>query len=292
LIQRATEGRVNFQAQSPSLTAHRLPLPCPRDFERFFTTQAPRDVVETFLKGEPAIIGTTHLEPTFALGSVNRGDLWNQRRPLVAYWGTADKPSYLRVRFLHDGYDFSAGQFFSVQKTGRVLAGINLATDGGDTHVSLDRIKDATIKAKDLRLRFEFGGEAANASISAPAKLHDPVNFNFDNVMLELMVPFAVFEDRSLHWETNHGPEQSSLDLVLYHGEEISLDLSKVNRAGMGIALVVNKGEAQIPKARAVVIDEGESTLALEWSPLHLSLPVRPAKAAELQKAYKAWQDK
>ena len=38
---------------------------------------------------------------------------------------------------------------------------MNVITDGGDTHVSLNKVKDAKVVARDLRLRFELGGPAA-----------------------------------------------------------------------------------------------------------------------------------
>ena len=149
LIQRGTGGRVDFGVDKPSIDEFRLALPCPPDYEPLFTKlDQPRMVSQVFVKGANPVVGTTYFHPEFALGSINRGDLWNQRRPLLAYWGSAPSPSYLRLRFLHDNYDFTAAQFFSAQSAGKVLAGINFATDGGDRHPSLDRIKNAKIRAK------------------------------------------------------------------------------------------------------------------------------------------------
>ena len=42
---------------------------------------------------------------------------------------------------------------------------VTLCTDHGDTHPSLDPLKDASIKASSLRLRFEFGGELADCTV-------------------------------------------------------------------------------------------------------------------------------
>jgi len=64
--------------------------------------------------------------------------------------GHPEKPAYLQVRLLHDGYDFSPGQIFVVQTEGRALGAISLGTDPGNTHISFDSIKDATVKAKDI----------------------------------------------------------------------------------------------------------------------------------------------
>ena len=284
LIQRGTAGRVDFGANAPSLDECRLPLPCPGELEPFFTSLGqPRELVKTFVKSDPPIVGTTYLAPNFALGSINRGDLWNQRRALVAYWGTVEQPSYLHLRFLHDGYDFAAAQFFSVQREGDVLAGINFALDGGDTHVSLDRIKNATIQAKDLRLRFEFGGAAANADFTAPAGLLTPARLRFGELGMHLAVSYAVLGKESGRWESGKEKGKAWLDIVLYSGEERTIRFTDLEQAALGIALRCSEIETP-PTQPAAALQNGR--LALDWAQLQLTLPVRPGKASELQKSF------
>src|SRR6185503_12081239 len=131
--QSAFDGKVNFQLTEPlplSLEAYRLPLQCPRKWTRpFVKLDGPKQVTETFVQaenGKPGslnpIVGTTWLHPRLALGSVNRGDFWKQRRPLLAYWGTPAAPRFLRVRFLKNDDDFTSALLFSVQHEGAVLA--------------------------------------------------------------------------------------------------------------------------------------------------------------------------
>ena len=43
-----------------------------------------------------------------------------------------------------DGYDYSSASICTVQDGPNVLAAVTFATDRGDTHISLDRIKDGT----------------------------------------------------------------------------------------------------------------------------------------------------
>ncbi|MHC4096915.1 MAG: hypothetical protein ACYSU3_12780, partial [Planctomycetota bacterium] len=161
-IQRATGGKVSFVPESEmavSLDAHRLRAKCPKDLFHYFTDlPSPRLEIEAFAKnksGRHDIIGTTYLHPDYTLGSVNIGDLWNQRRPLLAYWNTDDGVVAMRLRCLHDNYDYSSASIFTVQDKGDILGAVVFATDRGDTHISLDRIKNATIKATDLRIRLE-----------------------------------------------------------------------------------------------------------------------------------------
>ncbi len=279
----ACAGRVDFGPDQPTIAEQRLPVPCPRDLEPFFVKlDAPRDVVKTYLKADPPVVGTTHLEPAFALGSVNRGDLWNQRRALVAYWGTPAKPAYLHLRVLRDDYDYADAQFFSVQRGGDVLAAINFGTDGGNTHVSLDRLKDGSVRARDLRLRFEFGGATGPLRLSAPAKLGDPARLALGDVHLSLVVPHAVFGDEPIHWETGGKASLAWLDLVIYQGPEREFRFREIEHAAIGLALRCGREDAPPPVVHARIRD---GRLMQEWGELRLAIPVRPDKIGTLQKA-------
>lgn len=286
LIQRATDGRVAFGVDVPSLTEGRLPLPCPPQFERsFLQLDGPREVRKQFIAAEPPVIGTTWLQPEFALGTVNRGDLWNQRRALVAYWGDAKQPSYLHLRCLHDGYDFAAAQFFSVQQKGRALAAINFATDGGDTHVSLDRLKDGVVRAKDIRLRLELGGAAGRTAPAAPERLTNPAQWRSGAVTWQIQALHAGFGPERARWESGQQGEKAWLDLVLYSGESKIIRLAELGAAAAGLALEVSPESPPPPSARATLRD---GQLALEWETLRLAIPVTPAKAGQLQKTWRS----
>jgi hypothetical protein len=285
-IQRATSGRVDFGlADAPiDLESYRVPVDCPRDLEPFFTKlDAPRTVTKTFVKDEPPVVGTTYLHPKFTLGTINRGDLWNQRRALVAYWGDAKSHAYLHVRFLHDGYDFAAAQFFSVQKEGTALAAINFATDGGDTHVSLDRIKNGTITAKDLRLRFEFGGAVEDLEIKMRADFPER-EVRHGPVRIYPMVHFGEIDNVAgeSRWEVNTQDGRKCLDLVLYHGEEIDVAFDQMATAGIGLSVQIRLDEEQPPRPdRLLVLNR----LGLDLGQLSLSVPLRPDRASKLQEA-------
>jgi hypothetical protein len=282
-IQRGSEGRLDFGADDPGIVEQRLPAPYPRELDPFFTTLTnPRDVVQTYLKAESPIVGTTHLEPAFALGTVNRGEFWNQRRALVAYWGTADKTSYLHLRFLRDGYDFSAAQFFSAQRGGEVVAAVNFATDGGNTHISLDRLKDGVFRAKDLRLRFEFGGEAGKSRLTAPKRLSEPVRVAFGELQVAVQVPYAAFGNVRPHWESSTKDSKAALDVVFHQGEDREFRMSDLEAAATGLAVSIAKERVALPAAVATVRD---GRLGLEWGALRVNVPVKPGRVGVLQKA-------
>lgn len=132
----------------------RCPAPlCPL----FDAGSLPREVVHCYNRQEGRT-ATTWLTGAFALGSFGHGDLWNQRRPLLAYFDRGGRTTYFKLRFLHDGYDFSSALTSVRQVRNRLVCGISLADDYGDTHINLDLVKDRTIRARSLRLRFETGG--------------------------------------------------------------------------------------------------------------------------------------
>jgi hypothetical protein len=230
------------------------------------------------------VTGTTYLHPAFALGSANRGDLWNQRRALLAHWGTPEKPAYLQVRLLRDGYDFSPGQIFVVQKEGRALAAINLGTDTGDTHISLDRIKDATVKAKDIRLRFEFGGAAGDLEIATPSKLTDPLRISAGKLHIELGAVYARWGEATGRWACGKEKGRAVAEVVLFEtNEPQSVRLDQLSTAALG--LWMHLSDSPQDAGCGVKAEERDGRLFLTWGELKLNVPVKPAKARQQQMA-------
>jgi len=132
---------------------------CPPDLvSRFLQPTPGREHRELFL-AKPETSGVTWFSRDFSLGSVDRGDFWVQRRPLLAYFGDASRPARTaQLRIIKDGYDFSSALFFSVQSGPRVLGLINFRNPGGDKHISLDPIKDGQFECGRMFLELAFEG--------------------------------------------------------------------------------------------------------------------------------------
>jgi len=246
-IQRATAGRIHFLPESDtfvSIDAHRIGAECPQDFFHYFTDlPKPRLEIETFTRNAPDkhdIIGTTYLHPGYTLGSVNIGDLWNQRRSLLAYWNTDAGVIAMRLRCLHDGYDYSSASIFTVQDKSDVLGAVVFATDRGDTHISLDRLKNATIKAKDIRVRLQFEGAVAGLKLPSKAALNRPLRFSSGPVTCDFQVAHAVFGDYPVKTEVGRDGSTAWLDVVLYQGAEKELKFAEISEASVIFALSVN----------------------------------------------------
>ncbi len=158
-----------------------------------------------------------------------------------------------------------------MQDKGDVLAGVNFATDGGTEHAMVP-LKDGLLKAKDLRLRFEWGGAAASVSATTPNAAS--AQLQFDKVRFHLSVPFATFAGEKPRWETGTGKGATWLDLALYSGPEQTFHLGEIEQAAIGFALRVSTEDALPPQVNTQV-ENGFLKLRLEK--LALEVPVKPA---------------
>lgn len=266
-IQRATGGRVDFGITSKSQGDPRIPLACPADLAPLFQPlKEPRTVVETFVKRFNRI-GTTYLHPQFALGSINNEDLWNQRRALLLYFGTYQKPGYMHLRFLKNDYDFSSAWITTAQKEGLVVGAVNFVTNGGDTHISLDMVKNAKIQARDLRLRLEFGGPAVNLVKFKEQK--DAWEIKTGELSLSFGLSCARFGDFEGKLIAGGDDKLRWLDVVLYSGAEKEFDLAALRQAIIGFVFSVGPHGPVTSR-----LETGK--LFLDCDGLSVTAPVKP----------------
>lgn len=267
LIQRGTAGRIDLGVDEPDREECRLPVSCPPDLEPLFgPLSEPRTVTTTFIR-RTQTVGTTYLHPKYALGSINQGDLWNQRRALLLHFGTAATPGYLQLRLLKNGYDFSSGIFTGAQREGVAVGTVHLITNGGDTHISLDRVKQGRIRVRDLRLRFEVGGPAAR-SVRVSAGREKRIVAGDLTIAIE--VARARFDRREATVTAGGDEKTKWLDVVLYAGDEREFDLAALDEAGVGFALAVDSAvevTSTLEGTRCTVSSSG----------LSVSAPFKPA---------------
>lgn len=225
---------------------------CPDRFRDAFVRCKQHDICETFTTADGGLnalqsTACAHLCERYALGSWRSSITWNQRRDLLAYWGSA-QPRFMNATLLHNMYDFSSGMLTVAQQGGSALAIAGFCTDGGDTHCHLDAIQCATIRAYDLRLRFEFGGALTEEPrvIGNTAELYD------DDMRITLRLLGAQFDGRMLSFtltdsdtdaaiQDAHGDlrrrfnaareKRYSVDLVFYSGDEQEIRLDALRSA-------------------------------------------------------------
>ena len=231
LINRASKGAIQLKPNL-AFTYSRLKHSIPKDLYPYFKSgKYPKAQKDVFELADPTIEGTSLMTDQYALATANRSSMWNQRRPFLAYWGTTEQPRYLQVRFLHDSYDFSSASFYSQQQDNKVLAAINLNLGGGDKHISIDRMTTGKFKAKDLRIRFEFGKQAVEV---VPSKNDQAMEANLDGLKMRVQLYKAVFDKYEGHWEKGFDKNGAWWDYIIYNGAEKEFDLNAIKEAAWG----------------------------------------------------------
>lgn len=241
----------------------------------FTQPNLPRTESDVFAIDSPRIVATAYLADNYALSTANRSSLWNQRHPMMAYWGTVSHPNYFQVRFLHDFYDFSSASFYSMQRENEVLAAVNFILGGGDKHISIDRLKDGRFQAEDLRLRFEFGPHSIIEGLQLPRRADTILTFTADKMPFYLDIYRAEFGDLKAHWETGRDDDRVWIDLVLYSGKPRYFDLTQIDKAVLGFTFAMgDTAVATTSRAPKVVDDHG--TMEVDWDGLEVRALMRP----------------
>ncbi len=259
----------------------RVPHRCPEKYLPLFTQREARDASEVFQPARgahPAQVAQCYLAPTYALSSFARMDTWNQRRNLAGHFGTPLKQGYIALRVLHDGYDFSSGMLACAQYHGGAAFHAGLVTDGGDTHCNLDMIKDETISARDMRVRFQLGGPAV-AGLEA-AWQNGGVDLQLPGAALRLRIAKAVWDGHPAAFEVVREGDALCLDVVLFHADEpqpVRLSALKDTLVSGAISL-----EAEAPAPQASVEDAFACVQsASEGVALYVCAPSRPVPRAQ-----------
>jgi len=274
LLKLASDGKIDVgfdeQSSDPKIK-HKIPS----DLLPYFLNPVyPRTETDLFENSVPIITGTTFLTKAYSLATANRSGLWNQRRPFLAYWGNVQKPCYLQVRFLHDDYDFSSATFYSTQKENQLLAGINFNLLGGDKHISIDRIMDGKFKARDLRLRFEFGKNTPPENLVTPTSDFEPFYILTGNLRFDFQLYYAVFDQLKGYWEKGSDENTSWIDFVIYKGNEREFDMNRIKEVALGFTFGINaESDKQIVKPPVFTIEN--RLIKAGWNGLQIEIPVQ-----------------
>jgi hypothetical protein len=251
-----------------------VPIRCPDKYRNAFIKCVPHDVNIGFTTGASIrspkdSIAIAHITQDYTLSSWAITSTWNQRRNLTGYWGGCE-PRFINATILHDLYDFSSGMFVTAQKNGNALISASFYTDGGDTHIGLDMLKDETVIAYDLRMRIEFGGAISKAPVvtEREAILED------GNVLIRLTLIDAQFDGNTVHFslsstqddialqEKNTNPHRRFVgdehrwyvDVIFYHGETRAIKLSDLRNAYAAVCVSMT---GIVPVSTGVQISNG-----------------------------------
>ena len=210
----------------------------------------------------------------FTLGTFNREELWNQRRPLVSYIDGEKKPYCFRVKCYHDGFDFSSAVLHCVQKEGRVLGNINFSSDRGDTHIGLDPVRDTTIEAEDLRIIFEVTGDMKGVTY----EMNDNgAELTIGKVPVRITHIGTYFGDYPVKCTIENIGESLRYSIVLYSGEKKKINFGVMEKAVSAFCIEV--GEFSEKSNINTVFDE--EFLMTEWETDNDKLALRTLKSAQ-----------
>jgi hypothetical protein len=224
----------------------------------------------------------TYMTPQFSMGSFTRSDLWNQRRPLLVYADNHGQPAYIRLRCLHDGYDYCAARFKSLQEGGNLLFGIDFITDGGDTHPNLDRT-GGVIQAGDLRLRLEIGGCLEGI---AAESTEEGARIIIGEAEFGLTTWFAAFSghagaQRSWAWEIHKAEDRIDIDMILYSGPRKIIDFISLQQAALVFSLEIQPETEDYSDPLLEMTEEGALRVSGSSQNGGFLLSLRPEPAAE-----------
>ena len=210
---------------------------------RLRTLLAPRTEIEAFVRNardEHDIIGTTYLHPDFTLGSVNIGDLWNQRRPLIAYWQTPTGPAAVRLRCLHDDYDYASASIFTRPGPGRrARRGPVRHRPGRHPHLARqDRQRDDPGPGPAAASAVRGSGRRISHSPDKLASMSRSVSPRARSRACSAFTPRSSTICPCV-WRPAGNRAEAWIDLVLYHGPERPFDFSRIEEASIVFTLSI-----------------------------------------------------
>jgi len=251
---------------TPKLAAD-LAAQCPADLApRFKALPAdPLEIRRTFIRGdtpEKSVTGVTWYAADACLGTVNHAMLWTQRRPLIAYWKVeGDEPAVLRLRFLHDGKDFSSMAVATAQAGGRALSAFYPLKGRGDWHPSLDRPKDGIFQAADLRVRYELTAKGATAEALGGGRFA----FAAGGRRAVVHTVSGRFNGRPVEWLLGKEGDAVFVDGICYRGEKKAFDFKNGPQVVLAAAVeLLKSGEPPAAQPPALT-DEKPGAVAAAW---------------------------
>lgn len=261
-------------------------LHCPEKFIPYFTEKcAERVIDQTFAPGRMAY---TYMNDRYTLGSLHLEKAWNQHRNVLGYFGTVEAPIAFNLKCLHDGWDYCSALMATVQEKGKVLTGIGFLTDGGDTHINLDMVKNATISAEDLRVRYLFGG-AADQLEATQVGDHSFMITHSSGICLRIDFPYAVFDGAPVSCCITRENGELGIDAVLYHGPRKDLNFGKMEVSALAVTLRIST--ETIPNEWNTTAKAENGRLTACFDNLAVSLPLKPGAMDAYPNAVNLFRD-
>lgn len=214
-------------------------LPCPEPIRRAILDAAPTRLVrqDYVRNADPEVRrqGTMWFDGDLCLGSINVENLWQQRRPLVAYWKNGDSVAMLRVRLLQAGRDFASGVLRSAQAGPDVLAVCSLVTNKGDSHDHMDRPGNGVFQVEQLALSIELS--APDAQVRADSSGGFTLHAGGRTVAIRPL--HAEFGGHQVAWTTAREESGAAVRAVIAGGAPLALDPAALRKVAIAFQLTL-----------------------------------------------------
>lgn len=246
-------------------------LRCPEKYIPYFTEDCGERVVDqTFAHNQMAY---TYMNDTYTLGTLHLENMWHQHRDVLGYFGTHDEPFAFCLKCMHDGFDYCSAIAGSVQDKGRALSVIGFMTNGGDTHINLDKVKNATISAEDFRLQWEFYGNIDALKVTDHGDNTYTVTEEKSGFAVKVGFPFAVMSGYPVTYEVTRDGKCLHISAVLYHGERRDINFKELDKAAL-VAFCEADAKGDTP---AVICKEEDGCVKATFENLAVSCVMKPS---------------
>lgn len=272
-----TEGKYGLPLMGKSeVDTLVFPPKCPEELICDFEFESSRSDVHSFFKadkkyeyqgdmGKGAVTAYSYMTNEFSLGCFNCCDLWVQKRPLMAIWGM-DKPTVLRLRSIHNDYDFCSGIVRAIQKDNTVLAAFGLCTDRGSFHFGLDKNKSGIFEFEKLFFRLEADGYIDELTISQKGNI---ITVKDRDVIVNINISDVLFDGKKIDVIVNN--DNKYIDFVYYDGKNKTIDINNLG-ATYGVFTLAVNGDAPTAK----VFKNDDFTTAKIDDETNITFPTKP----------------
>lgn len=244
----------------------RLNPKCPEELIGYFTGEKKYKSVRRFVTDgynfpffEFPKTATTYYGDGYSIGTYNKSEMWNQRRPLLGYVHGAT-PISIRVKCYHDGFDFSSGSFHAVQHESNILGSVNFSENRGDTHVGIDMISDGLVSAEDIRISLELSGDTKNISYE---KVGSMLELSVNGRKIRFNAFIKEFGENAVEEEVEITDSIFRYSFIFYNGERKTVKLCDADKAMIAYTLEMEPEKVYVePK-----YTEDGDMINISWKP-------------------------
>ncbi len=189
---------------------------------------------------------------------------------MLAYWPAATGPTaVLRLRFLHDGRDFSSAHVRNAQRGPRVLSALSLLRKMGDYSLHLDPPLGGVFQAEDFRVRYHL--QAADARVEdLGAGRYRLVSGDWCGI---IHTTPGRFGSRPVTWQTGGATGEAWVDGIGYAGPRQGFDFEQVDGVAIAGGLELRRTGDPVASER-LQLTEHDGQYWVAWGELQVTAPL------------------